>query len=183
METREKGHKRNVGILEYVYAELEIKIKWSKMSKWWMGDKWHKEAQEHFRKLFQGHVGNWCTKSKENIYKEITTHCCMDTILLEWKWWSSKYHWGMGKRLQWGFLKILRMIALLWKMRTRKRRQHLEIIGIKIFPYYRSICRNTHFYGPASVWPGVKETIEVFLEAQGLINLSILSMRMHMDWR
>ena len=30
------------------------KRKWSKISKMWMGNKLHKEAQEHFRRWFQG---------------------------------------------------------------------------------------------------------------------------------
>ena len=39
-------------------------------------------------------------KLKDNIDKAITTHGCMDAILQEWKRWSSKYHLGMGERLQ-----------------------------------------------------------------------------------
>ena len=46
-----------------------------------MGDKLHKEAQEHFRRWFQGHGGNWCTKLKDNIDKAITTHAYMYTII------------------------------------------------------------------------------------------------------
>ena len=68
-----------------------------------MGNKLHKEDQEHFRILFQGHGGHWCTNIKENIYKAITTHGWMDAILKELKWWSSKYHRGMREQLQWGY--------------------------------------------------------------------------------
>ena len=40
------------------------KRKWSKISKQWIGNKWHKESQENFRRWFQGNGGNWCTKLK-----------------------------------------------------------------------------------------------------------------------
>ena len=68
---------------------------------------WNKEAQEYFRRRFQGHGGHWCKKLKEKLDKAIKAHDCMDEILQDWKWWYSKYHWGMGEQLQGGCLTTL----------------------------------------------------------------------------